>query len=162
MRRNQDLTERRGGGEAVRPIPRPKSSADRWASLVGDAKRIVADRDNHSRAELRWALDTLAVHESGHSWHNGQAGAVTVTPEPAPVVKPPVIMKQPITQAQLAEAVARFASVVAMLRDFEARSDPDTGGSVEPGGLLLDAPVLDADIDAFQETFRDVFISRGV
>lgn len=142
-------------------LARPKSSAERWASLVEDAKRIVADRGTYSKAELRWALDTLSVHESGHSWHSGAAG-ITVTPEQAPVVKPPIIMKPPITQVELAEVVARFASVVAMLRDFETRSDPDSGGSVEPGKFCLDAPVLDADIDILADNFRDVFVSRGV
>lgn len=140
---------------------RPKSSAERWAYLVEDAKRIAANRGKHTRAELRWALDTLAVHKSGHSWHSEQVTAVTVTAiAEAPVVKPPIIMKPSVTQAQLSEAVGRFASVVAMLRDFENRSDPDTGGSVEPGQLHLDAPVLDADIDSFEQNFRDVFISR--
>lgn len=109
--------------------------------LVADAKRIVANRGEHSTAELRWALDTL-TH--------------------ARVVKSPITMKPPITQAQLSEAVARFASVVAMLRDFEERSDPDTGGSVEPGELRLDAPVLDADVDILEQNFRDVFIRRSV
>jgi hypothetical protein len=128
---------------------------------VGEAKRIVADRGNHSRAELRWALDTLSVHDSGHSWHSGQAATLTVTPEPAPIVKPPIVMRPPITQAQLAEVVAKFASVVAMLRDFETRSDPDSGGSVEPGEFRLDTPVLDGDIDALADSFRDAFVSRG-
>ena len=143
-------------------LARPKSSAERWACLVEDAKRIVADRGNYSRAELRWALETLSVQDSGHSWHSGQAGALTVTPEPAPIVKPPIVMKPPITQAELAEVVARFASVVAMLRDFETRSDPDSGGSVEPGKFCLDTPVLDADIDILADNFRDAFVSRGV
>jgi len=162
MQRSQSLRDGQSARAVIRPLARPKSSGERWACLVEDAKRIVASRDEHTRAELRWAIDTLAVHERGHSWHDGQLAAITVTPEPAPVVKPPIVMKPPITQAQLSEAVARFASVVAMLRDFYDRSDPDTGGSVEPGRLLLDVPVLDADIDIFEETFRDMFISRGV
>lgn len=142
-------------------ITRPKSSAERWAYLVGDAKRIVTDPAGRSKAELRWAEDTLAVHESGHSWHDGRAAANIEPPEPAAVIKPPIIMKPPITQAQLAEAVARFRSLVETLRDFESRSDPDTGGSVEPGELRLDAPVLSVDIDMLEDNFRDIFISRG-
>ena len=77
------------------------------------------------------------------------------------VVKPPIIMRPPITQTQLAEAVARFTSATAMWRDFEDRSDPDTGGSVEAGELRLDAPVIGVDIDILEDTFRDVFISRS-
>ena len=120
--------EYENGGGSADSLARPKSSAERWASLVEDAKRIVADRGTYSKAELRWALDTLSVHESGHSWHSGAAG-ITVTPEQAPVVKPPIIMKPPITQVELAEVVARFASVVAMSPGLETRSDPDSGGS---------------------------------
>ena len=140
-------------------VTRPKSSAERWAYLVEDAKRIVADQARRSRAELRWALDTLAVHESGHAWHDGRAAAPIEPTEPAAVTKPPIIMKPPITQAQLAEAVARFRSVIDTLRDFESRSDPDTGGSVEPGELRLDAPVLGEHISLFEDDFRDMFIS---
>jgi len=105
--------------------------------------------------------DTLAVHESGHSWHDGRAAANIEPPEPAAVIKAPIIMKPPITQAQLADVSARFRSVVEALRDFESRSDPDTGGSVEPGELRLEAPVLSEDIDILEKSFRDVFISRS-
>lgn len=82
-------------------VTRPKSSAERWAYLVEDAKRIMADRTGHSsKEERRWAADTLAVHESGHRWHGGQVAAGVQPQEPAAVTKLPIIMKPPNTQAE--------------------------------------------------------------
>jgi hypothetical protein len=142
-------------------IARPKTSAERWAYLVEDAKRIVVDRDKHSRAELLWAHDTLAVHEAGHTWHGGDV-ANAQPPAQTAAARAPIIVKPAITQAQMADVIARFAGVVTALRDFEDRSDPDNGGSVEAGELRLDAPVLAEDIDILEESFRDMFISRSV
>ena len=62
-----------------------------------------------------------------------------------------------ITQSELGELSALFDAVIAKLRDLEARSDPDNGGSVEPGQLRLDSPLLAEDIDILTDQFR-VFI----
>jgi hypothetical protein len=42
-------------------VTKPKSSAERWAWLIADAKRILAHPPDHSRGEVRWAEDMIGA-----------------------------------------------------------------------------------------------------
>jgi hypothetical protein len=63
----------------------------------------------------------------------------------------------PISQAEIAELIAMFDGVVARLRDFDKRGNPDTGGSIEAGPLTLDI-VDSVEIEMMEAHFRDCWV----
>ncbi len=63
------------------------------------------------------------------------------------------IAKREITQAEIAGLVALFDSVVEHLQNLGKRSDPDRGGTVQPGRLSLEI-VLPENIESLKDAFR--------
>jgi len=74
------------------------------------------------------------------------------------IVNPP----RRITQAEIAETISMFNGAIARMRDLAERSDADTGGSVEPGPLSIDAPLLHEDIDNLESYFRAMILGERI
>jgi hypothetical protein len=66
-----------------------------------------------------------------------------------------------ITQAEIAETVSLFESVLSRLRDFRKRGGSYPYDSVEPGRLSLDVPILAEDIEIIAEQFREFVPQSG-
>jgi len=65
------------------------------------------------------------------------------------------VPKYQITQAELAETVSLFESVLSRLRDFRKRGGSYPFDSVEPGRFSLDVPILAEDIEIIAMQFRE-------